>query len=83
MSFVGSSADQGSLWLALFLALTWMAYVFGAALGAWGKSIAQSRALMCPIIGLGLLIALDLYKPLAIEDARQQNQLKQANRRFR
>ncbi len=72
---LAGSAGQSSRRLALFLALTWMAYVFGAALGAWGKSIARSEALICPIIGLALLIAVDLYKPLATQEEQQQAQL--------
>ncbi len=67
-----TSADQKSFRLALVLALTWMAYVFGAALGAVGKRITQSQALVVPVIGLVLLIAIDLYQPLAIQEERQQ-----------
>lgn len=58
-----------------FLALTWTAYVVGAILGAWAKSTAQARALLLPVGGLMLLIAFDLYKPLGLQDEREQDQL--------
>jgi uncharacterized membrane protein YoaK (UPF0700 family) len=67
--------DKKPLRLSLFLALTWLAYVLGAVAGAWGKSMFQARALLAPIAGLVLLITLDIYRPMGIQEVRKQAQL--------
>ncbi len=67
---------QKSFRMTLFLAMTWTAYVFGAALGAWGESVSHSRSLFFPIAGLALLIALDLIQPLGREDQQYQAHLR-------
>lgn len=69
------SGKEKSFRLSLFLALTWSAYVIGAVAGTWGKSFIESRALIAPIAGLLLLVALDLFKPLAVQEERQQAQM--------
>ena len=57
-----------------FLLLIWIAYVAGAASGAWARGIAGIRALIWPILCLLLLAATDMAKPLAVQDERQQTE---------
>jgi uncharacterized membrane protein YoaK (UPF0700 family) len=50
----------------------WIGYVFGAAIGAWGTSLEGTRVLFVPILCLLLLIGIDLRKPVALKDEKEQ-----------
>jgi len=76
LSSLSAAGSHKSFRMTLFLALTWTAYVFGAALGAWGESVRHSRSLLYPMAGLALLIALDLIQPLGREDEEYQAHLR-------
>lgn len=57
--------------MSLFLGLSWLAYVAGAAAGAWGKILAGTIALVVPIMGLASLTIVDVLRPLAIQEEEQ------------
>lgn len=69
------SFDQDSFRLGLFLAFTWTTYVVGAAIGAWQRSLFDSRALLVPVLGLMVLILVDLRRPLAVQEENEQSRL--------
>lgn len=50
------------------LAGVWISYVAGAALGTWGKGKWEFHALYVPISVLLLLIAIDRFRPIAVEE---------------
>jgi uncharacterized membrane protein YoaK (UPF0700 family) len=68
------SARQESFRLTCLLISIWIAYVFGAAAGAWGRSLAGTRVLAVPIFCLLLLMSIDLRKPLGQKDERKQTE---------
>lgn len=70
-----ASTKEKSFRLSLFLAFTWTAYVLGAVAGTWGKSYIESKALIAPMIGLLVLMGVDLFKPLAVQEERKQRQI--------
>lgn len=59
----------------IFLVFVWLAYILGAVAGTWGKVLVESKALIAPIAGLLLLIAIDVIRPLAVQEEREQAQL--------
>ncbi len=69
---LAKSACQPSFRLSLFLAVTWLAYVIGAITGAWGTSVLRLNTLVIAIAGLVLLIAVDVFSPLAIQEEKEQ-----------
>jgi uncharacterized membrane protein YoaK (UPF0700 family) len=67
-----ASASEKSFRLSVFLAVTWIVYVAGAIAGATGRNGSGAHSLSFPIAGLGLLIGVDLFRPLAICEEVEQ-----------
>lgn len=72
---IADSFRHESFRMSLFLGLTWTAYVVGAAAGGWGKAAIETRAVVVPIIGLALLILLDVFRPLGVQEEQQQQRI--------
>ncbi|MBV8832161.1 MAG: DUF1275 domain-containing protein [Acidobacteriaceae bacterium] len=68
------SVHERSFRISVLLALTWVAYVLGAIVGAYGSSRIHLRTLLIAIAGLVLLILLDQRAPLAIQEEKLQEQ---------
>lgn len=58
-----------------WLALIWLAYVVGACVGAFDQHAHKLRSLLVPIIGLLCVALVDLYRPLALREEREQQKL--------
>jgi uncharacterized membrane protein YoaK (UPF0700 family) len=71
---VRDAAQQRDVRQSLMLALVWLAYVVGAALGALVKGRWELRALYLPASVLVLLMILDFFRPLDVEEERRQTQ---------
>ena len=69
------SFKQKSFQLTLWLAFIWCSYVFGACLGTWGQQAFHLRALVFPLLGLLLVIAIDMCHPLGAQDEEAQANL--------
>lgn len=67
-----SSVKQKPFQLSLWLAASWIAYVVGAVCGGLGDYRFNMQSLVAPIAGLVFLIFVDLRKPLAITEEREQ-----------
>jgi uncharacterized membrane protein YoaK (UPF0700 family) len=75
LQILKQSIREPSFRLSLLLASTWIAYVIGAASGAFGRDHAAAKALMIPVFGLFALILVDRYRPLALREERKQANL--------
>lgn len=71
-SVLARAPGEKPLQLALWLAAIWALYVVGAICGAVGHHALLLRALILPILGLGLMILIDLLHPLALPDEQEQ-----------
>lgn len=69
------SKQRKSLSRGLWLALIWLAYVIGACFGAFGQHFYKFRSLLVPIVGLVCIGALDLHRPIALSEEREQQNL--------
>lgn len=69
------SNEQNVLTKGAWLALIWVAYVIGACFGAFGQHLYRFRSLLVPIVGLICVGVMDLYRPLAIREEREQQNL--------
>jgi uncharacterized membrane protein YoaK (UPF0700 family) len=71
---------QRSLRLSLFLAITWIGYIFGAVAGASSVNFMRANALVLAIAGLVLLMVVDVRRPLAAQDESEQGQVTASRR---
>lgn len=69
---VGKTAAQEDLRKSLMLAGIWSVYVIGAALGALAKSRWELRALYLPVAVLVVVIVVDRFRPLDVEEEKEQ-----------
>jgi len=70
---VGALGRQTDALSSLFLLTTWICYVMGAALGTAAKAAWELRALYFPIAVLACLALLDLIRPIARREIREQS----------
>ena len=71
---VRDAAEQKDVREGMMLALVWLAYVAGAALGAVAKARWELRALYFPVALLAILVILDRFLALDVEEERRQTQ---------
>lgn len=71
-SVLQRSAKQQDFQTAVQLAAVWTAYVVGAICGAAGKTEMDFRCLFIPMVGLAALTLIDMRKPLAVEEEKEQ-----------
>ena len=69
---VENAARQKDVREGLILALVWLAYVAGGALGVLAKARWELHALYFPVVLLVLLVVLDVFRPLDVEEERRQ-----------
>jgi uncharacterized membrane protein YoaK (UPF0700 family) len=75
---VGKTAAHGDLRKSLMLAAIWAAYVIGAASGTLAKSRWELRALYLPVAVLVVVIVVDRFRPLDVEEEKEQAGVKPA-----
>jgi uncharacterized membrane protein YoaK (UPF0700 family) len=69
------SFRQNAFRVTLWLAFMWIAYIAGACCGAVSEYTFTLKGLWAPIGGLAVLIAIDLRRPLGLEEERLQEKL--------
>ncbi len=72
---LADSFEQKVFRIALWLACMWLAYVFGACCGTLGDFKMGLGSLSLPMLGLAILIAIDIRKPLAVIEEQEQAKL--------
>ncbi len=69
---LSQSSSQKPFQLASWLAFIWFAYVTGAVCGSLGERSVHFEALVLPIGGLLIVVAVDLWHPLAVPEENLQ-----------
>lgn len=58
----------------VFLAVIWLFYVAGAAVGTWSFSVSLMHTLWIGVVVLAFCLAADQFRPLSIEEEKEQSE---------
>jgi uncharacterized membrane protein YoaK (UPF0700 family) len=72
LSALRHAPQQRPFQVSFWLAAIWLLYVIGAACGMLGDANFNLTALAAPILCLVLLIFIDISRPLALQDEKDQ-----------